>query len=169
MRKSTKNMTLTALFAIIIAVCSWLCLPITAVSLTLQTFAVALCGYVLGKARGTVSVALYLLLGAVGLPVFSSMQGGVGVLISPTGGFLFGFLALSFCCGLKKDQKSALFWGFSGIVICHTAGIIQFSLVSRVSLAAAFLGVSLPFLVKDLLSVWAAYLIAGRIKKEINI
>ena len=169
MKKGTSNITLTALFAVIIAVCSWICVPIGALPITLQTFAAALCGYVLGKGRGGAAVALYLLLGSIGLPVFSAMQGGFGVLLSPAGGFLFGFLAIAFCCGLKKEQKGGLFWGFFGIVICHLAGIIQFSLISKISLAAAFLSASLPFLVKDILCVWAAYLVAKRIKKEIDI
>lgn len=159
--KRTKNISLCALFAVITAILSWITIPTPfGLPITLQTFAVSLCGFLLGSKRGTVTTALYLLMGAVGLPVFSAFQGGFGVLLSATGGFLWGFIALSFFCGL-----SAKYFWILGLFICYIAGIIQLSLVSGSSLFSATL-TSLPFLVKDILLIFAAKQISNRIKLE---
>ena len=83
----TRELARAALFAALIAICSWISIP-TAVPFTLQTFAVFLALGVLGGKLGTLSVAVYLLLGAVGLPVFAGFQGGLGALLGATGGYL---------------------------------------------------------------------------------
>ena len=100
-RLSIKNMTLAALFAAVITVCSQISIPMpSGVPITLQTFAIALCGYVLGWQLSLVSVAVWMLLGAAGVPVFSNFHGGIGVLLGMTGGFIFGFLPFAALCGL---------------------------------------------------------------------
>lgn len=164
----TKNITLIALFAVITALASWICFPLSAAPLTLQVFAVALSGYLLGKVRGTVCILVYLIMGAVGLPVFSSFRGGIAVLLSPTGGFLWGFLALSFFCGLAKG-KWATALGLLGLLICHAAGVLQYSLLADISILAAFLSGSLPFIAKDIILVVLAQILAARVKKETEI
>lgn len=87
----TTDITLTALYSALIAVCSWISVP-AAVPFTMQTFAVFVTVGVLGGKRGTYSVLLYLLLGAAGLPVFAGFTGGVGHLFGATGGYIIGFL-----------------------------------------------------------------------------
>ncbi|MCQ2414292.1 MAG: biotin transporter BioY, partial [Clostridia bacterium] len=82
----------TALMTALMCVCAWITVPLPAVPVTLQTFAVFFALLFLGGKWGTVSVALYLSLGALGLPVFSGMRGGFGILFGSTGGYLFGFL-----------------------------------------------------------------------------
>lgn len=84
-------MAYIGLFAVVIAICSWISIP-TVVPFTLQTFAVFLTVSVLGGKRGTLSVIIYVLLGAVGLPVFSGFKGGVGALLNTTGGYIIGFI-----------------------------------------------------------------------------
>ena len=81
----------TALTAAIIAVCAWITVP-GPVPFTMQTFGVFLALRLLGGKRGSISVALYILLGAAGLPVFSGFKAGIGVLIGPTGGYILGFI-----------------------------------------------------------------------------
>ena len=169
-KTTTKTITVTALFAIIIAVCSWISFPIASVPMTLQTFAVALTGYVLGYKRGTVCTLIYLIMGAIGIPVFSSFRGGFQVLLSPSGGFLFGFLALAFLCGLNtKSTRASILLGLLGLVICHILGIAQLSVVTSVSPVAAFLSASLPFILKDAVSIILARFIALRIGREITL
>ena len=85
-------MTLCALFGALIALCSWLCVPIGDIAFTMQTFAVFLTLGLLGGKWGTVTILVYLLLGAVGMPVFTAFRGGIGVLAGVTGGYLWGFL-----------------------------------------------------------------------------
>ena len=91
MKLKTKDLALCALFAALIAVCAWISIPAT-VPFTLQTFAIFAALGLLGGKRGTVAVAVYLLLGAIGVPVFAGFQGGIGALLGTTGGYLLGFL-----------------------------------------------------------------------------
>ena len=90
-RTKTTDLVYTALCAALIAVCSWISVP-AAVPFTLQTFAVFAALNLLGGKRGTTAVLVYILLGAVGLPVFSGFKGGPGVLLGTTGGYIIGFL-----------------------------------------------------------------------------
>ena len=87
----TKDMAYIALCAVLLAVCSWISIPFT-VPFTLQTFAVFCTLLILGGKRGTVAVAVYILMAAVGLPVLSGFRGGAGALLGTTGGYILGFI-----------------------------------------------------------------------------
>ncbi len=157
----TRRLVFIALFSALLGLISQLVLPLPAgIPLTLQTFAVALCGVVLGSVPGTVSVLVWLTLGAAGLPLFSGFRGGTAVLFGPSGGFLMGFLLLVLFCGLGGMEKSVRYYLFSaaGLLLCHLLGALWFSAVSGQSLLPAALTVSLPYLPKDLLSLVAARL-----------
>lgn len=169
MNKTTKGITVTTLFSVIIAVCSWISIPIGSVPVTLQTFAVALAGFLLGKKKGAICATLYLLMGAIGLPVFSAMQGGFGPFLAPTGGFLIGFIPLAFFCGFGKDKRSAAIFGALGLVCLHITGVIYMCLVSHTEPLTTLLTVSLPFSLKDAICLFAAYITAARIKKEFEL
>ena len=91
-RLRTVDLAYAALFAVLLMVCAWITIPLT-VPFTLQTFGVFAALGTLGGRRGTLAVLAYLLLGLVGLPVFSGFQGGPGVLLGTTGGYILGFLA----------------------------------------------------------------------------
>ena len=100
-REGIRGTVLCGLFAAIIAVLTLVTIPMpSGVPITLQTFAVALCGYSLGCAKGTAATFVYVALGAVGLPVFSGMKGGFSVLVGPTGGYIYGFVGMAVLCGL---------------------------------------------------------------------
>ena len=90
-----RNMVLSALFAALLAVCAWISLPLGAIHFTLQTFGIFLALLILGGKWGCVSILVYIALGAMGLPVFSGFQGGIGVLLGPTGGCIFGFMLIA--------------------------------------------------------------------------
>jgi len=164
-------MTTTAMLTAVLAVLSILQIPTpTGVPFTLQTFAVALCGYVLGAKLGSICIALYLLLGFIGLPVFTGMTGGIGKLFGFTGGFLYGFLFLAFFCGIgiqsHKKIKSILF-GILGLVFCHIFGALHYAIIAKCAIIQAFLLVSAPYLLKDILSVAGAYISASVLRKNI--
>ena len=91
---TTKDMALTAMFAVLIAVCSWISIPL-AVPITLQTFGVFCALAVLGGKRGFFAVLVYILLGAAGLPVFAGFKSGIGTLFGSTGGYIVGFLLMA--------------------------------------------------------------------------
>ncbi len=167
LEKKVQKLVLTGVFAALLAVLSQISFPLpTGVPVTLQTFAVALCGYVLGPKLGVVSVLVYLALGAAGLPVFSEFSAGIGVFAGMTGGYLWGFLFMVFLCGLGvkfEKRLPAIGLGVSGLAVCHLCGAVQFSLVTATPPLQAFLLASVPYLVKDVVSVVLARLVAEAI------
>ncbi len=172
MKISTKTIVMVGMFTAVLSVLSILTIPMpTGVPVTLQTFAVALCGCVLGWKRGLCSTVIYLLLGTVGVPVFAGMTGGPSWLASYSGGFLWGFLFLSALCGvgmLCKNIAVRLLLGLSGLAICHLLGVIQFSMVSSSSIPVSFVAVSVPYILKDVLSVVGAFLVALPVRKALS-
>lgn len=177
--KAIVSMVQIALFAAVLAVLSQLSIPLpSGVPITLQTFAVALTAYTLGWKRGTISVAVFLALGAVGLPVFANFTGGIAKLVGVTGGYLWGFLPMALLCGLGFDlwQKKAsgktrvcfVLLSLAGLAACHVPGVFQFALVSGSSPLHAFLIASLPYLVKDIVSMAAAWGLALAVRKALK-
>lgn len=162
-----KKITYTALFVAIIAILSQISIPVSVIPITLQTFAISLCGFTLGRKSSLVATLAYLALGAVGAPVFASFNGGFQTLLSYTGGFLWGFIPFVLLCSLTKS-KLAIPFGISGLLLCHLSGIIQYSLVSDTTVWLSFLVVSLPYLAKDIILVILAYFLSTRINKIIK-
>lgn len=171
MKISTKTMVVIGMFTAILSVLSILTIPMpSGVPFTLQTFAMALCGYVLGPKRGIASTLLYVLLGTIGIPVFAGMVGGPSWIVGYSGGFIWGFLFLTIFCGIGILQKNIIVrWGFgiAGIFICHLLGVIQFAIVASVPIMASFLTVSIPYIIKDICSVVGAYLVAIPVRKAL--
>lgn len=162
------NIIFAALFTAIIAVSAQIAVVTPAVSLTLQTFGVALCGYTLSAKWSAASVFTYILAGALGLPIFSFFRGGIQMLLGPTGGFILGFIALAvFCSIAARTQKNWLVCIFSvmGILSCHILGIVQYSFVTSTGFFSAFLLTSLPFLLKDAVSLIGAFFVAKYLQK----
>lgn len=160
-----------ALLAAVTSVLAQISIPMpTQVPLTLQTFAVALSAYCGGLKKGVAAIAVYLALGAVGMPVFSGMKGGVGVLLSYTGGFLWGFLLFALLCGIgcKMGKVPAILLGIAGLALCHLCGVLQYAAVAKVPFLQSFLLVSAPYLVKDVLSVAVGYLAALAIRRALK-
>ena len=168
-RIEIKRLCLSAVFTVILVVSAWISFPFFGnVLMTAQTLGVALCGYFLGMGAGSMALGAYLLLGMAGVPVFSGFSGGVGILFGPSGGFLYGFFAMLILCAIGRNKGLATAWslGTLGVILCHICGILHFSAVSHVEIAAAFMGVSLPFILKDILSVDAAYTLSSILKKR---
>lgn len=158
---NVRQLILVALFAALLAVLSQLSIPLPAgVPVTLQTFAIALCGFALGAKLGTLSVAVYLLMGAVGLPVFAGFVSGVGVFAGVTGGFLWGFLAMAALCGTGSVPLGVL-----GLLVMHLLGSLQFMLVSGMTFWQSAAIATLPFLIKDAASLALAYIAARAVRR----
>ena len=129
----TLDMAYIALFAVLIAVCAWISIPAT-VPFTLQTFGIFLAVGVLGGKRGTLAVLVYLLLGAVGIPVFAGCSGGVGSLLGSTGGYLVGFLFTALVMWAMERLMGKKLWVLAlsmllGLVVCYAFGTVWFILV----------------------------------------
>lgn len=161
-------MTYCAIFAAILTVCAWLCIPVGDMVITMQTFGVALALLLLGGKWGTVSIGIYLLLGAVGLPVFSGFRSGIGALAGVTGGFLWGFLTsgLVFWALERLGKIPAL---CAGLLVCYVCGCGWFYLYAGGGLGLILLRCVIPFLIPDALKLWLAFSLSGRLKKVINI
>lgn len=163
----TSDLVLIAIFAAISAILSQISIPLPGgVPVTLQTFAVALCGYYLGWKKGLTAILVYILLGAAGVPVFANFSGGIGSIAGPSGGFIYGFLFMAALCGLPLKQKPLkIVSGCIGLLICHLCGVVQFSLVMGNGFTESFLLASAPFLIKDIVSIVAAFFSAMVISK----
>lgn len=163
-------MVFAALFASLTAAVSFfkIPLPFTPVPITLQTLMVLLSGAMLGPSYGALAMIIYLLLGAIGLPVFAGGTSGIGDLLGPTGGFLLSFPIAAFVIGkLVKTKKltTLLFAMFVGTLIIYIFGAIQGAFVTHLGLSAIFTGWILPFIIGDTIKL----LLAAWIAKSIDI
>jgi biotin transport system substrate-specific component len=175
-RKTVFTTVLTALCVAMIAVISQIAFPTPlGIPVTLQIFAVALCSYLLGVKLATVAVLVYVTMGAIGLPVFYGLRGGISAIIGEvTGGFIIGFLPLAVLCGLgttvfwKRCGKwLCLLFGEIGLILCHVCGVCFYSALTGVDVFSAIAVTSLPFILKDALLIAAAFLIAPKISSAI--
>ena len=167
-----KSLVYAAVMAALITVCAWITIP-TVVPFTLQTFAIFLAVGVLGGKLGTLTVAVYLLLGAVGLPVFAGFQGGLGALLGATGGYLTGFLltALTVWGAERWLGASAPVFLAScllGLALCYLFGSVWFAAVYAAASGpvgpAAVLGwCVLPFVLPDLAKLALAFTLGRRL------
>ncbi|MCR8937102.1 biotin transporter BioY [Brevibacillus laterosporus] len=152
-----------AIFTAISAVFAQITIPLPIVPITGQTLAVGLVATVLGSRYGTISMILYAVLGAIGVPVFAGFSGGPQVLIGPTGGFIFGFIATAFIMGylLEKTKYTftmALLANLLGMVVTFLFGVTQLKLVLNLSWANAMAAGVTPFIAGGVIkAVLAAY------------
>ena len=158
-----------------VAISSQISIPLpNGVPMTLQTFAVALLGYSLSKSKGVKSILTYLLIGALGIPVFAQAKGGIASIFGLTGGFLLGFIPFTYLCSKAMECKNILAkitLSVIGLLSCHLFGVLQYSILTGVGFTKAALLVSIPFLAKDLASVAFAFATVNGfnlIKNKIN-
>lgn len=175
MTKSLKKTAAVAMMAAVLCVCSWLTIPFT-IPFTMQTFGVFCALLLLGGRDGTIAVALYLLLGAVGLPVFSGFRGGVGHLLGPTGGYLVGFLLSGLFYWILEAGAKKRFWLrvtalAGGLLLCYAAGTVWFAVVAARGGEPRAIGTILslcvlPYLLPDAAKLALALFVCGRVKKS---
>lgn len=155
-----------ALFAALMCICAWISIPLGGVVFTMQSFALFLALLVLGGKGATVSIFVYLALGAVGLPIFSGFQGGFSALLGVTGGFLWGFLlgcgAYWLICTLLGEK-----WRMLGCIAClccvYLCGTIWYFIYAPGGLWAILAQSVLPYLLPDAVKLLLAAWIAKRL------
>ena len=177
MKNKAYDLVLIALFVALMAICAWITIP-AAVPFTMQTFGVFLALLLLGGKRGAICMAVYLLLGAVGLPVFSGFRGGVGALVGSTGGYLVGFIVSALLMwalsGFARKRRWTLAASMAlSLAACYAFGTAWFVIVSvragkAMTVGAALSMCVLPYIVPDAAKLWLACVLARRLKKFVK-
>ena len=172
------DITLIALFAALMAICSWISIPLT-VPFTLQTFAVFVTLEIIGGKRGTLSILVFLLLGAIGVPVFAGFSSGPGVIAGPTGGYIVGFLLTALIIGLimklakGKSEITKIVITVVSMILGDIGGIaigtVWFMVVMKMNLSASLTQCVVPYIVPDLAKIIVATIIVNRLKKYVKI
>ena len=172
----TREIAYIGLCTALIAVCSWISIPLT-VPITLQTFAIFLTVALLGLKNGTITVLVYILLGAIGLPVFSGFKSGAAVLLGTTGGYIIGFLFSAIVVGLilKFFGKSTLVMFISmiiGLIVCYIFGTIWFMIVymkntGDIRLVSVLSWCVIPFIIPDIIKIILAIILYKPLSKEL--
>ena len=173
----TRDLVYCAVFAALIAVCAWISIPMT-VPFTMQTFGVFATVGLLGGKRGSLSVLVYLLLGAVGLPVFAGFKGGIGALMGTTGGYIVGFLASALVMwGMERlwgrSPRALLASMVLGLLVCYALGTVWFmavyaSTAGPVGVATVLGWCVFPFLIPDGVKIALAMLVSARLAKYLR-
>ena len=180
LRFRTLDLVYIALFAVLMAVCAWISTPKTPISVpfTLQTFAMFAALTTLGGRRGLWAVVVYLLMGLVGLPVFTGFQGGPGVLLGTTGGYIIGFIGSALIywlitAKLGSALPAVICACLLGLLVCYAFGTAWFLALYTatkcpISLAAALTACVVPFVIPDLLKIALAVLVSRRVGKYLK-
>ncbi|MDO5153459.1 MAG: biotin transporter BioY [Eubacteriales bacterium] len=174
----TVDMAYIAMFAVMIAVCSWISIPAT-VPFTLQTFGVFLAVGVLGGKRGTLAVLVYLLLGTVGVPVFAGFSGGIGCLLGTTGGYIVGFLFSALVMWLMERLLGKKPWVLAlsmvlGLLVCYAFGTVWFMQVYAKTSGAIGMWTALgwcvfPYIIPDAVKIILAMVLSRRLAAAIKL
>ena len=168
LKLSIQDMCFIAIFTTLIAIFAQISIPLPGgVPFTLQTLAIQLAGIILGAKKGALSAIVYVLLGAVGIPVFARFGGGLGIIAGPTGGFILSFpiMAIAAGIGANKNNTVSLISGLTvGTVTNFLCGMLFFTLVMSSSLQTAFIATTLPFIPSAILIITLLAIVGKRIK-----
>ena len=176
-KMNTRDMVYIALFACLMAICAWISIP-GQIPFTLQTMGVFLAVGLLGGKRGTLAVLVYILMGAVGLPVFSGMSGGIGKLLGMTGGYIVGFLFSALIMWAMEALLGKKLWVLAlsmvaGLIACYAFGSAWFLVVYTSAKGAITLGAVLgmcvlPYIIPDLIKIALALVLTRILRKHIK-
>lgn len=169
-----QRLTIAAVFTGVIILTAWISIP-APIPFTLQALGIYLCCGVLGGKVATLSTIAYVALGAVGLPVLSGFQGGLGAIFGATGGFIMGFVLIPLSVWLFEKtplkKRSLIVGGAVGTTLCNILGMVWYSLVytkGTAGLVAAFTICVLPYIIPDAVKLIVAHLISKKMNKLIK-
>ena len=166
---SVRDICYSGLFAAVIAIMAQISIPMPGgVPMTMQTFAITLAAVVLGAKLSTVSCVIYLLLGAVGVPVLANFSGGFDKFIGPTGGFLISFPLMAFIIGWGADHRHAFRGAYViGTIANYVVGTVMFCVLMNSSIAAGVTACVLPFIPTAVIKAVLATVIGFLVRKRI--
>ncbi len=177
-KTNVRTMSLVAMMTVIICVCAWITVPLT-VPFTMQIVGVFAAVLILGGKRGTLSLLLYMLLGAVGLPVFSGFRGGLATIVGPTGGYMVGFFAISLLYALFEERvrgsvKATVAVLLAGLAVCYLFGTVWFCFVmngdgGNYTFVSALAVCVVPYILPDLAKLALALFVSDRVNRVLHI
>lgn len=169
---NTTDIVYIAVAAVLIAICSWISIP-TLVPFTMQTFGVFCVLAILGGKRGTVAIVIYLLIGAVGVPVFANFSAGIGAFLDSSGGYLIGFIFTGVIYWTGGSIFGKKLWVeivslIVGLLVCYAFGTVWFMVVytrtvETVGLATALAWCVMPFIIPDMVKLGLALVLAQKL------
>lgn len=176
----TRDMVMCAMMAAVICVCSAISFPVGEISVTLAVLGVLLTAVALGWKRGTAAAAVFILLGAAGLPVFSNMRGGIGMLIGPTGGYIYSYILMTVITGFAADRlcgvknRAVKFGGvflacIISVAVCYALGTVQFMAVTGRSLPESAAVCVVPFIPFDAAKSVPAVILGFKLRSIIKL
>jgi biotin transport system substrate-specific component len=167
-----KMMIMAALFAAIMGIGAQIIIPIPPVPFTAQTLALALAATILGKRYGTLAAALYVLIGAIGVPVFAGMKSGLGILLGPTGGYILSYIPVAFIIGWISEKggfrtPAVVGANIIGALVILVIGTVWLKFMGNLSWTGAFAGGMLPFIVLDSVKAVAAAILGVMVRNRL--
>jgi len=168
-----RKMIIIALFTGIIGILAQITIPLPLVPITGQTLAIGLAATILGSRHGTLSIILYIIIGAIGVPVFAQMSAGLGIIFGPTGGFIIGFIPTAYIIGAYLEKTSftipnAIISNIIGMFVTLLFGTIWLKYVADLSWTSALISGFAPFIIvgiiKAILAGWIGVVVRNRLE-----
>lgn len=172
-RFTLKEITLIGIFTALTCILAQISIPIpfSPVPITLQVFAVCISAVILGKKLGTMSQIIYVLLGAMGVPVLANFSGGLDKILGPTGGFILSFPIMAFIIGSFVERKQSFFNTFISLIIslliCYIIGTLQLSFIMKLDIEKALSLAVIPFIPLDIAKILAAAVLGLNIRSKL--
>lgn len=168
------NLVLTAMFASLTAIFSQICIPIGPIPINFALVSVLISGSLLGSKYGAISQVIYVLLGCVGLPVFSGFTGGIGILLGPTGGYILGYVLAAFISGflIRRCESKELIkfmYLLLSVACCYFVGTLWFIMITNNNLYNVVLLCVIPFIPADMIKIILVVSVLRIFKAHINI
>ena len=172
-RISTSTMTMVALMAAVLCVLSPFSIPIGPIPISLSTFGFYITVIILGGKKAMIVCLMYLLIGFVGVPVFSGFSGGPMKLLGPTGGYFLGYLLLTLIAGwfvdkFPKKRGMCLLGYFLGTLACYIVGTIWLKIQMKMDFLSALMVGVVPFLAGDVIKMLMALWIGNKIRRQMD-
>lgn len=170
---ATKDLCMIGLWAAIIAVLAQISIPMPmGVPMTMQTFAITMAAIVLGSKKGFIATGIYVLLGAIGLPVYAGFSGGISYIVGVTGGFLISFPLMAFIIGLGVEYRNKIKFGFTlGIVVGtlsnYIVGVIMFCMLTGSSVGVGITACVIPFIPTAIIKAVVAAVLGLKVRTRL--
>ncbi|OAA83985.1 biotin transporter BioY [Clostridium ljungdahlii] len=173
MNLKLREITTTAIFTALTAILAQISIPLpfSPVPITFQILAVYISAVILGSKLGALSQLVYVLLGAVGVPVFANFHGGLSVVLGPTGGYLITYPIIAYIIGKISEKELSFVKSIIGLIIslifCYAIGVLQLSFITKISIEKSIFVGALPFIPLDTIKVIIAYILGSRVREAL--